>query len=146
MAHPTRIFEKPEELEKAWEEYKQSLEKEAKKWLKVQYVGKDGNRVTDPPKLPLILKGFYLWYRKKTGHYIHQYFDNQQGNFDDFMVICRAIRDEIEVDHITGGMLNMYNPSITQRLHGLTDKQEIKQGVIKIEGLPEDLDKLLEDG
>ena len=56
--HPTRIFKKPEEIEKAFLEYKQSLISESNKWLKVQYVGKDGARKTDAQKVPLTLEGF----------------------------------------------------------------------------------------
>jgi hypothetical protein len=58
--HPTRIFKTPEELFKAFEEYKTHLELEAGKWLKIQYVGKEGERVTDKYKLPYTLEGFIL--------------------------------------------------------------------------------------
>jgi hypothetical protein len=43
--HPTRIFEKPEQLAKAFEEYKENLKEQSNEWVKVQYVGKDGDRV-----------------------------------------------------------------------------------------------------
>ena len=33
--------------------------------------------------------------------------------------------DEIRQDQIEGGMSGIYNPSITQRLNGLTDKSEV---------------------
>ena len=36
----------------------------------------------------------------------------------------RAGREEIREDQIIGGMLSFYNPSITQRLNGLVEKQE----------------------
>jgi hypothetical protein len=36
------------------------------------------------------------------------------------------ILDEIRNDQIEGGSVGQYNASITQRLNGLTDKQEIK--------------------
>jgi len=34
--HPTRIFKKPEELSKVWEEYKVDMDKQSKEWLNVQ--------------------------------------------------------------------------------------------------------------
>ena len=52
--HPTRIFKTPEELEKVWNEYKEDLKQKEQDWQKVQYVGKDGDRVTDPVKLPYL--------------------------------------------------------------------------------------------
>jgi hypothetical protein len=40
------------------------------------------------------------------------------------VVICSHIREEIRENQILGGMIGVYNPSITQRLNGLTDKTE----------------------
>lgn len=122
--HPTRIFKKPDELLSAWEEYKGFLLEEAKKWPKVQYVGKDGNRVIDYPVLPYTLEGFKRYSRTKYGE-IEQYFGNQEGLYTDFVGICSRIREEIREHQIIGGMMGFFNPSITQRLNGLTDKQSI---------------------
>ena len=121
--HPTRIFKSPDELLKAWEQYKASLIEEAKRWPRVQYVGKDGNKETDYPKLPLTLEGFNVWSFKNYGLVKH-YFLNQDGLYNDFIAICSHIREEIRHDQITGGMLGEYNPSITQRLNGLTEKTQ----------------------
>lgn len=122
--HPTRIFQTPLDLENAFEKYKQSLNEESKEWLKVQYVGKEGERVTDPQKVPYTLEGFKRYCRKHYGEVQH-YFDNTDKYYDDFCVICRAIREEIRENQIIGGLLGFYNPSITQRLNGLTDKSEM---------------------
>jgi hypothetical protein len=123
MAHPTRIFKHPDELEKAWEEYKEDLKLQSTKWAKIQYVGKDGERVEDFPKLPLIMDGFEVFCYKNYGT-VKQYFDNKDGYYSEFVPICSRIKQEIRTDQITGGLLNMYNPSITQRLNGLTEKTE----------------------
>jgi hypothetical protein len=122
--HPTRIFQTPLELENAFEKYKESLKLESNQWLKVQYVGKEGDRVTDPQKVPYTLEGFKRYCRKNYGEVQH-YFDNTDKYYDEFCVICRAIREEIREDQIIGGLLGFYNPSITQRLNGLTDKSEM---------------------
>jgi hypothetical protein len=122
--HPTRIFKTPEELEKAFNEYKQSLIEEAKQWVKVQYVGKDGDRVTDPLKLPYTIDGFEVWCKNNYG-FVHQYFDKKENFYNDFVTICSYIKKEIRNNQITGGLLGSYNPSITQRLNGLTDKSEV---------------------
>lgn len=107
-----------------WIKYKQHLqEKESQKWLKVQYVGKDGERVTDAPPMPLTYEGFKVYMYENLGT-IHQYFDNLNGVYDDFVEVCSHIKDEIRSNQIQGGLLGYYNPSITQRLNGLADKQE----------------------
>jgi len=121
--HPTRTFKTPDELFAAWESYKGSLIAESKKWPKIQYVGKDGGQVIDYPKLPLTLEGFNVWAFKQYGLVKH-YFLNQDGLYSDFIAICSHIREEIRHDQITGGMLGEYNPSITQRLNGLTEKTQ----------------------
>lgn len=125
MAHPTRIFKTPDELEKAWSGYKDYLEQEAEKWLKVQYVGKEGQRVTDKYKLPMTMEGFEIYCHENHGTVEH-YFRNTEGYYDDFCTICSRIKTEIRNDQITGGLLGVYNPSITQRLNGLADKTETK--------------------
>jgi hypothetical protein len=121
--HPTRIFKTPEELEQAFEQYKESLKEESKQWLKVQYVGKDGERVADPQKVPYTLEGFKRYCRKNYGD-VEQYFWNKDNYYNDFVGICSYIKNEIRENQITGGLLGFYNPSITQRLNNLTDKVE----------------------
>lgn len=107
-----------------WSKYKKHLEEnESQKWLKVQYVGKDGERVTDRPPMPLTYEGFKVFMYERLG-VIHQYFENQDGLYDDFMEVCSHIKNEIRSNQIQGGLLGYFNPSITQRLNGLADKQE----------------------
>lgn len=143
--HPTRIFKTPEELHNTWVMYKESLEERKKDWPKVQYVGKDGTRQVDYPKLPLTLKGFYTFCRREGVGGIEQYFNNTNNIYDDFVSICRAIKDEIEDDLATGGLLMAYNPSLTARINGYADKQQITDSVIKIEGLPKNIEEDLDE-
>lgn len=129
--HPTRIFKSPDDLEKAWNEYKDSLIAEAENWKKVQYVGKEGERKADAQKLPLTFDGFSIYCRKHYGN-VHQYFEQKDGYYQEFVEICRAIKEEIRNDQITGGLLGFYNPSITQRLNNLTEKTEVVQKTVKV--------------
>ena len=121
--HPTRIFKNPEELENAWDSFKENLKEEANQWVKVQYVGKDGDRVTEPQKVPYTFEGFKRFCRKNYGE-VEQYFTNQDNLYKDFIGICRAIKEEIRENQIIGGLLGFHNPSITQRLNNLVEKTE----------------------
>ena len=121
--HPTRIFKTTESLAKAWSEYKESLKEESKKWEKIQYVGREGEKRTDFPKLPYTMDGFEVFCYNNYGS-VHHYFDNKLGYYDEFGTICRAIRNEIRSDQINGGLLGFYNPSITQRLNNLKEQTE----------------------
>ena len=127
--HPTRIFKTPDDLLKVWQEYKAELKEKEAEWIKVQYVGKEGERVEDKLKLPFTFEGLkrYCW-EKGLGE-IEQYFTNQNKYYDDFVGICRAIKNEIRENQITGGLLNVYNPSITQRLNNLAEKTETSTSI-----------------
>jgi hypothetical protein len=127
--HPTRIFKTPEQLHAKWEEYKEFLKIDARNWPKIQYVGKDGNRVEDYPVLPFTLEGFCVWHYKTHDQFIHQYFKNKDECYTDFVPICSYIKEEIRAQQITGGMLGQFNPSITQRLNGLTEKVQNEQNI-----------------
>lgn len=121
--HPKRIFKTPEDMYKAFTEYKDSRKDEAKNWPKIQYVGKDGNKVIDFPVMPLSVDGFEVWAYNHYGN-IGQYFDNKEGYYDDFVVICSRIRKEVRDNQINGGMMGYFNPSITQRLNNLKEQSE----------------------
>lgn len=135
--HPTRIFKKPYELEQAWTLYKESLKEEALEWVKVSYVGKEAQRMEDPFKLPYTMEGFEVFCYKNYGC-VNQYFDNKQGYYDEFVTICSHIKREIRSNQITGGLLGIYNQSITQRLNGLVEKQETEiKGSLSIPNVPD---------
>ena len=121
--HPTRIFKSPHELELAWKAYKDHLIEESSKWLKIQYVGKEGQRMTDKMKLPYTMDGFEVFCYNNYGT-VEQYFKNKDGYYTDFVPICSHIKKEIRENQRTGGMLGIYNPSITQRLNNLVEKVE----------------------
>lgn len=123
--HPTRIFKKPEDLEKAFNEYKDDLKKQASEWVEVNYVGKEGRKVEDYKKVPMTFEGFKRFSRSKYGE-IEQYFTNQDNYYKDFIGICSHIKEEIRENQIIGGLLGFYNASITQRLNGLKDQSEIE--------------------
>lgn len=121
--HPKRIFQNTDELEIVWRQYKDDLLEQAEEWLKVQYVGKEGTRMTDALKLPLTFEGFRVFCYENYGT-VHQYFDNKDNLYSDFVEICSHIKLEIRSNQITGGMLGVFNPSITQRLNNISEKIE----------------------
>lgn len=123
--HPSRIFKTPEDLENAFEKWKADLLKQSQEWVKIQYVGKEGQRMEDGLKVPMTLDGFEIYCYKNYGC-VSQYFDNKDNLYLDFVAICSRIKKEIRADQIVGGLLGVYNTSITQRLNGLKDEQSIE--------------------
>jgi hypothetical protein len=120
--HPTRIFRTEEELEAVWIRYKSEVKNNPR--TVIEYHGKDGDERVKPLERPLTFEGFKVFcWQNKIGN-IEQYFLNKDELYGDFVSICSRIKDEIRTDQIEGGMVGQYNPSITQRLNGLVDKQE----------------------
>jgi hypothetical protein len=118
--------------EKMWEYFEQYRKEVKDNPIKVQdYVGKDGEMVYRDKERPLTIEGFQNYCRRNVGC-VHDYFANTNDAYSDYSSICRAIRDEIRQDQIEGGMVNIYNPSITQRLNGLVDKTQ-SENVQKVE-------------
>ena len=80
---------------------------------------------------PLTMEGFenYCFQHAST---IDHYFRNETGTYDVYRPICSHIKKLIRQDQIEGGMVGQYNPSITQRLNGLTEKTDVTTGGDKL--------------
>jgi hypothetical protein len=65
------------------------------------------------------------------------------GRYAEFVGVCSYIKKEVREDQIQGGLAGVYNPSITQRLNGLTEKVQTEQN-INVNKLPEWLTKPIE--
>ena len=116
---------------------KHDIIEESSKWLKIQYVGKEGQRMTDEMKLPYTMDGFEVFCYNNYGT-VEQYFKNKDGYYTDFVPICSHIKKEIRENQITGGMLGIYNPSITQRLNNLAENTKTTlDGSLNIPKLPD---------
>lgn len=114
------LFNEPEELDELFQEYKAWVKKNP--LLVHDFVGKDGLEVHRKRQRPLTYDGFCTFAYREKKMTIHHYFDRKEGHYENFGEICRAIKQEIRSDQIDGGMASIYNPSITQRLNGLTEK------------------------
>ena len=91
------------------------------------WVGKDANEIKREKEKPLTLEGFENYcFDKGIINDLGDYFSNKNERYSEFATICSRIRKIIRQDQIEGGMANIYNSSITQRLNGLADKQEIE--------------------
>lgn len=127
-----RAIETPEMMWELFEAYCEEVR--SNPLIKVEYVGKDGERVETPLPRPLTIEGFknYLWEHAGDAQ---RYFNNRDGAFGDYAPIIQRAREVIRQQQIEGGMVGMYNANLTARLNGLTEKTENKhevQGPVKI--------------
>jgi len=125
-----KAIETPEKLLELFNDYKDWLEENP--ILIEDYVGKEAYRVMRQKPRAMTMEGFecYLFNRKIIND-LGDYFKNKEDRYTDFAPICLHIKKEIRANQIEGGMAGVYNPSITQRLNGLVEKQENKLEVVK---------------
>lgn len=104
-----------------------------RKWVKENpieiedYVGKEAIRVMRQKPRCLTLEGFENFVAEidKMPKDLGDYFENRDGRYEDYVAICSRIKRIIRQDQIEGGMANIYNASITQRLNNLAEKREL---------------------
>jgi maltose-binding protein MalE len=118
-----KYIETPEKMWEYFEQYRAEVKNNPRK--KHVFVGKDGNSDYEMLERPLTMEGFenYVFELGIIGDLAH-YFANTNDAYTDYLTICSRIKKAIRQDQIEGGMVGQYNPSITQRLNGLVDKQE----------------------
>ena len=137
-----KYIETPEKMWEHFEAYRKEVKSNPRK--KHVFVGKDGVSDYELLERPLTLEGFECYcYENGIISDLSQYFANTEGRYTEYQTICSRIRKTVKDDQIQGGMVGQYNPSITQRLNGLTDKSEVKTDV-NINSLPEWLTKKIE--
>ena len=113
-----KYIETPERMWEIFQQYK-----ETRKPREIQKATVKGV-VSEWHTPPLTMEGFQNYCEENVGC-VHQYFANQDGLYFDYMTICSRIKRVIRQDQIEGGMVGQFNPSITQRLNGLTEKTDL---------------------
>lgn len=124
-----KYIETPEKMWELFEAYRKEVKSNPRKIT--DFYGKDGEERIKPLERPLTFEGFYNYCYDTVGC-IDQYFENRDSRYNEYVAICSRIKKDIRQDQIEGGMVGQYNPSITQRLNGLTDKQEINVSAKKL--------------
>jgi hypothetical protein len=119
-----KYIETPQKMWELFEQYKAYTK--SRPILVQDFVGKDGDEVNRKKERPLTIDGFECWcYDNDIISDLSQYFANTEQRYTEYQTICSRIRKAVRTDQIEGGMSGIYNPSITQRLNGLTDKSEV---------------------
>lgn len=119
-----KYIETPEKMWELFEAYKQHVK--SKPIKKHVFVGKDGTSDYEQRERPLTMEGFEVYcFDNDIINDLSDYFGNKDGRYNSYTDICSRVKKTIRNDQIEGGMAGIYNPSITQRLNGLTDKSEV---------------------
>lgn len=133
-----KYIETPEKMWEYFEQYKNYVKTTP---IKVKdWVGKDAIDVFREKERPLTFIGFQNWLDDNdiiTD--VTDYFENKDNRYNDYIRICSRIKRNITDDQIAGGMVGIYNPSITQRLNGLVDRVDATTQGEKIESAPNNI-------
>jgi hypothetical protein len=118
-----KYIETPEKMWEYFEAYRSQVK--ANPRTKTVFPGKDAIPQHEPLERPLTLEGFENWCADAgIIEDLGTYFTNRDKRYDDYVAICSRIKRVIRQDQIEGGMVGQYNPSITQRINNLVERQE----------------------
>ncbi len=125
-----KYIETPQKLWDLFKDYKAEIKNNPIR--KQVFVGKDGHEDWELRERPLTMEGFENYVADleiiaDLGHY----FANTGNDYEAYRTICSRIKRAIRQCQIEGGMAGIYNPSITQRLNGLTEKVQ-EEKTIKV--------------
>lgn len=115
----TKYIESPEILLSLWDEYKQSVDSQPDQ----QQIA-TGKGVFDiKVKRPYLRKGFEAFVFRKLGINVHQYIDNYQNAYADYLGVVTCMRNEWEEDQVEGTLTGRYKaPNLVARLNNLVEK------------------------
>ena len=125
-----KYIETPQKMWELFTAYKKEVKNNPR--FVYDFVGRDGTEVQKKLERPLTMEGFKNYCHEIVGD-ITAYLVNRDDSYSDYSTICSRIKEVIRQDQIEGGMVGQYNPSITQRLNGLTDKKQHEVNVTKFD-------------
>lgn len=125
-----KAIDSPEQLFGFFIEYTEDVD--ANPWVKVDFRGKDADRVEIPTQKPYTWFGFenYL-YGKGIIKSLDDYKSNKEQRYSDFADIITRIDRIIYDQKITGATVGAFNANIIARELGLADKKEVAATVVQ---------------
>lgn len=118
-----KLIPTPEKLWEYFEEYKKNLKEHP--FIIKDWVGKDATEVERERERPITLVGFSNFLANKgVIDYVMDYFTNKEGAYEEFVHVCRRIKNVRSEDHEEGAMISKYHHGVTARLNGWSDKIE----------------------
>lgn len=99
-------------------------------WLKVEYVGRDGDQVKTPLQVPITFEGFECYVADQDIiQDLSHYSANTDGAYDEFRTIITRIRNNCFSQNYKGAAVGLFNANLVAKKLGLVDKKDIKASV-----------------
>ncbi len=122
--HGTKYIETPEKM---WELFEAYVKHESDSPMyKVEYVGKDGDRVNTPLQVPITFEGFecWLWDNDYIKAGLGDYASNKNESYSDYSTIITRIRQNCFAQNFKGASVGLFNANIIAKKLGLVEKTE----------------------
>jgi len=119
-----KYIETPKKMWELFEDYRKDVNDNP--LIKTDWVGGMAKKVERPYIRALTMEGFECYVMENTKITypdLTHYFENKDDRYKNYVPVCSRIKREIRSDQIDKGLAGLINPSITQRLNGLVDKQ-----------------------
>jgi len=100
--------------------------------LKVEYVGKDGERVLTPLQVPITFEGFECWLADKDIiNDLGDYSKNKDDRYKEYAPIITRIRNNCFAQNFKGAAVNLFNANIIAKKLGLVEKTQVEQTIVE---------------
>lgn len=116
----------PDELWKLFEDYVAHEQQNPMK--KIEYVGRDGNKVETELEVPITFEGFecYLMEQEVIND-LGDYASNKDGRYGEYATIINRIRKNCFSHNFKGAAVGLFNPNLIARKLGLVDRSRVDQ-------------------
>ena len=111
----------------------------ANPWIKIDFKGKDTEKVEIPTARPFTLYGLCLFLGVNTKYFN----DFKKTANEDFSEVITRIEEIIKMQKLEGAMVGAFNANIVARDLGLSDKQEISLDRFSDEQLDQIIQKII---
>lgn len=127
-----KYIESPERL---WEYFTQFVEHEKNSPMyKVEYVGKEGDKVNTPLQVPITFEGFECWLADQDIiSHLSDYSANKGGVYDSYSTTITRIRNNCFAQNFKGAAVGLFNANLIAKKLGLAEKTENKNENTNIE-------------
>ena len=129
-----KYIETPEKMWELFQAYKKEVKDNPR--VKVEYVGRNGEKVETPIERPLIIEGFKTYCAYQVGS-IQHYWINYEGNYDEYQPIITRIKEEIRAEQIDGAMVSAYNSNLTARVNNIKEQTENNTTITEVPLFPD---------
>lgn len=125
-----KALDSPEQLFEIFFEYAEDVD--SKPWIKIDFKGKDADKVEIPMQKPYTWFGFENFlFAKGIIKNLDDYKKNKDDRYSDFADIITRIDRIIYDQKFTGATVGAFNSNIIARELGLADKKEVAATVVQ---------------